>query len=402
MGISGRSDRYDVMVIGAGPAGSAFVRTLHQTCPDARVLVIDKAVFPRDKVCGDALTHTSSPLVTEIFPELSGRLPTRSATRRYTLRYPNGRTFSRTDQELDVIPRRIFDDLLWTAARHDKVDFVDGARVIDVILGDSGRLEGVVAKVGDDTTTFRADVVVAADGSNSMVRRKTRSGPGDTPPIAVRQYVHDVPATDDGLVFIVDPDHHGYFWFFPIATDDGWSANIGWFGFGEGPRREPNPRARLEDHLANDEVVRRYIGGGRREGTVQGFPLSLAPLSSGRITPARPLWGDGYLLLGDAAGMIHPFTGEGIAFALQSGRRAAELLAGSSDLAELGPRYQTDVVSFAEEVYSITRTNLLFRVPCTLPAPLRAPYLAALPAIDRSRKAAKRGLFAARSVVSRS
>lgn len=387
------SGPHDFVVVGAGPAGAAFVRTLRDAEPDARVLVVDKARFPRDKVCGDALTHTSAPLVLEIFPELADRLPTRSATRRYTLRYPNGRVFSRTDQELDVIPRLVLDDMLWQAARHDGVTALEGARVVDVARDDAGAVCGVVADHDGQRLTLRATTVVAADGSASTVRRRTRVDP-DPPPSAVRQYVRGVPPTDDGLVFLIDPDHHGYFWFFPIVDDDGWSANVGWFGFG--PRGTVNPRIRLEAYLAGDETVRRYVGDGRREGTVQGFPINLATLRGRRLVAGEPLWGDGYLLAGDAAGVVHPFTGEGIAFALRSGQRAAELLARSDDAVAVGPTYEADVLRFADDVYGMTRTNMLFHIPCVLPPALRSPYLGTLPALDRARKAVKRGKRAIR------
>lgn len=239
-GSQGRRHHHDVVVVGAGPAGSSFVRTLRDRAPDADVLVLDKARFPRDKVCGDALTHTSCPLVLEVFPELVGRLPTRSATRRYTLRYPDGRVFSRDDQELDVIPRRELDHLLWEAARHPGVTVAEETRVVDVVM-DGPRVVGVLAAGDGHRRTITADLIVAADGSNSSVGRKTRAVAGRPPVTAVRQYVRGVPPTEDGLVFIIDPEHHGYFWFFPIVGDGTWSANVGWFGFGRA-RGQP-PRA---------------------------------------------------------------------------------------------------------------------------------------------------------------
>lgn len=390
-------EHFDVIVVGTGPAGSAFLRTLRDEAPDTRVAVLDKAVFPRDKVCGDALTHTSCPLVQEIFPELRGKIPTRSFTHRYTLRYPSGHVFSREDQELDVIPRRELDDLLWTAARHDGAVVLEGARVSDV-LTDGIRVTGVIAKHQGEVLELSGDLVIAADGSNSMIMRRTRTARADTPPIAVRQYVRGIPPTGDGLIFVIDPDHHGYFWLFPIVENDRWSANVGWFGFGG---RGVNPRARLESFLSDEDIVRRYLGSGQRIGSVKAFPLNLAPTRSGRLRAGRPLWGPGYLLLGDSAGLIHPFTGEGIAFALHSGRRAAELVGESTDTAVIGPRYQEDGLAFVDGVYSMTRTAMLFYLPCALPKPVRSLYLTALPGLDATRKAVKRAKGFARGAVQR-
>lgn len=382
---------YDVIVVGGGPAGSSFVRTLRDQAPDAEVLVLDKAVFPRDKVCGDALTHTSLPLVIETFPELDGRLPTASYTRRYTLCYPNGSVFSREDQDLDVIPRRVFDMMLWEAAAHPGAARVEGARVVDVIT-DRGRVAGVVAKVDGRTVEVTADLVVAADGSNSVVRRKTRTGGSDHLPIAVRQYVRGVPASDDGLVFIIDPDNHGYFWFFPLDDDGVPAANVGWFGFGDRP---VNARHRLEHYLNTDSVARGYVGSGERIGKVQAANLNLVPMRRGRAQLQRSLGGPGYLLIGDASGLVHPYTGEGIAYAIHSGRRAAELLGRSwstraEDHLDLVRAFEADALGFIGEVYNLPKTGLLFALPCQIPAPLRTPFIRSLPVLDHARKAAKR------------
>lgn len=376
---------YDVIVVGGGPAGASFLRTLRDEAPDTKVLVIDKARFPRDKVCGDALTHTSCPLVQEIFPELSDRLPSRSHTRRYTLRYPTGQVFSRTDQELDVIPRRELDLMLWDAAKHDGATVLEGGRVVDVIRRPQ-RVEGVVVKVDGRTVEVGADLVVAADGSNSAIGRKTRTGPETRAPIAVRQYVRGIPPCHDGLVFIIDPEHHGYFWLFPIQDDDGWSANVGWFGFGTD---RVNPRHRLETFLQQDAVVRAYIGAGKREGTMRAATLSLAPMHFGRVSIDRPLWGDGFVLTGDAAGLIHPYTGEGIAFALHSGRSAARLFARPPGTTDGKSVYQDEALAFIKDVYNVPRTALLFHLPCALPKPIRSMFISSLPALDRARRTVK-------------
>lgn len=382
-------DRYDAIVVGGGPAGSAFVRSLRDLRPETRILLVDRAYFPRDKVCGDALTHDSSPLLAEIFPELHDRLPTQSFTRRYTLHYPGGHVFSREDQQLDVVPREQLDHLLLEASLHEGVELMEGTKVVDVVRTGT-RVTGVVAERSGERFELHADLVLAADGSGSVLRRRTRVLTEEPPFAAVRQYVDGVPPTDDGLVFVIDPEHHGYFWFFPIASPS-WSANIGWFGH---QRHGARPRERLEWFLSHDPVVNRYLGTGARRGTPAVSPLNLAPLRRGGIRPVNPLWGDGFLLLGDAASLVHPFTGEGISFALHSGRSAAQLVATSTATATIGPRYQQDALAFLDSHYSLTRTALLFDLPCRIPPRLRPTYLRLLPTLDRARKGVKqvRGL----------
>lgn len=122
---------------------------------------------------------------------------------------------------------------------------------------------------------------------------------------------------------------------------------------------------------------------------MKGAPLRLAGTRSARLRLDRPPWGLGYLLVGDAAGLVHPFTGEGIAFALHSGRAAAELVASGLSDDELGHRYEEDALSFAGDVYNLPRTAMLFALPCHLPPAVRSVYLGSLPALDVLRKGAK-------------
>ena len=98
---------WEVVVVGGGPAGAAFARTFRALRPRARVLLVDRARFPRDKVCGDALTYQSVSLVREIFPELSHLVPSASATSRQVLWYPNDREVTRGGQQLEDIENKV-------------------------------------------------------------------------------------------------------------------------------------------------------------------------------------------------------------------------------------------------------------------------------------------------------
>jgi geranylgeranyl reductase family protein len=362
------TEHYDLVVVGGGPAGAAFVRTFMDRGGDARVLMLERAKFPRDKACGDALTHASVPLTLEIFPSLRGALPTQSHTRNYTLYYDERVRLRRHDQRWDVIPRRTYDALLWQSldGGAEDVRLAEGCRV-KRLLKHNGRVDGLVYTQDGRDHQVRSKVVVGADGSLSLVRRETGTLDNDRRVTAVRQYVRGIPKCEDGLVFMVDSANHGYFWFFPFERDGERWANMGCGSL----LSSVNPRQQFERFLRK-EVVQHYIGAGKHEGALKGAPLNLALTRFNRIRLARRLAGDGYVLLGDAAGLVHPHTGEGIAAALHSGRLAAELLANGACPKTISTEYERRMLEFAHGCYQLSKTALAFHLPFILPKSIRA------------------------------
>ena len=361
----------DVVVVGGGPAGAAFAATLRALAPELDLLVLDRATFPRDKVCGDALTYRSLPLLREIFPALDLELPSPAFTRRQTLVYPNGAVVRRAGQELDVVPRAVLDAALWRALGAAGVEALDGAEVHELVR-DGSRVAGVRVRRGGRSETVRASLVVGADGSGSVVRRRTGPVSGDRTICAVRQYVADLPAGLDGLHFLFDLELNGYFWVFPFVRDGSRWANVG-YGNSTSPR---TVLPRFEELLATPRV-RDWLGGGRRVGRPCGFPLNLAAAGfPRRFDPARELSGEGYLLLGDAAALIHPLSGEGIAFALKSGEVAARVLADARIPPERrGEAYRRELLRWALPLYGDVGSFLAIRVPVLLPGLLSRAYV---------------------------
>lgn len=310
---------YDVIVVGGGPAGCAFTRSLIARNSTLRSLLVDKSRFPRDKVCGDALTHQAIPVIRQVFPELRWLTPSDSFTSRQVLQYPNGRCLIREGQALDVMPRVEFDNALWKATAGAGAETLEGARVSGV-LTDGGRVRGVKVQHDGVERVLTCRLLVGADGSQSVVRRGTGRTDRDYVIHALRHYVRDVPETTDGLIFFFDLPHWGYFWIFPFVRDGERWANLGY--------GNASDNRRLKErfwHYCRTPEVRRYLGDARFEGKLVGFPLNMARFTwNGRLS--RPLWGPGYILLGDAASLIHPLSGEGISFAIESGRIAADVL----------------------------------------------------------------------------
>lgn len=363
-------DDYDVIVVGGGPAGTAFARTVLNLGVPSRTLVIDKARFPRDKTCGDALTYRAIPLVRELFPELTSLVPSRSFTGKQVLYYPGGHVVRRERQQLDVIPRLTFDTALWNAIAHTRIETLEAATVTQVLF-DGARAAGVRVTANGGERELRCRWLLGADGSRSVVRKQTGPTDGDLVIHAVRQYVRGVDPSADGLFFFFDVEHNGYFWIFPFERDGERWANVGY--------GNTYVKVSLKErfrHYCEVPEVRQFLGRGEFQGRIVGFPLNLAPVRWKRVRLARPLWSPGCLLLGDAGSLIHPLSGEGISFALQSGKLAAEILHDERIPEEdKGRVYERRVLKYAAPLFTSLGAFCAIRIPVMLPRRLSDLYV---------------------------
>ncbi|MFI6184144.1 NAD(P)/FAD-dependent oxidoreductase [Nonomuraea sp. NPDC051191] len=292
-------EEWDLAVVGAGPAGSAAALRAVQLRPDLRVVLLDRAGFPRDKPCGDGIAaHGRDELARLGLPDL---IDDYRPTPRLTVVSPGGlRVSAEAARPNHVVPRRVFDARLVEAA---------GARGVEVRRHRVRELARDGSWVVLDGR-LRARTVVAADGAYSAVRRLIGmpAAAERHTALAVRGYA-DVPESDDvQLIAMQRAGWPAYAWSFPIG--DG-TANVG-FGM-------------LLPRLRTAGAPGRQVLHGRLAELLPDRPARdlrahHLPLSTGRPAP-----GAGRVLLaGDAAGLINPLTGEGIYYALLSGRLAAE------------------------------------------------------------------------------
>jgi geranylgeranyl reductase family protein len=306
--------RWDAVVVGAGPAGSIAALVLARA--GARVALADKASFPRDKACGDLI----GPRGVQILAELGVHVPDAGQGADLLAVGPSGRA-SRLPAFPGhtyaghgvVVPRLVFDHALREAAVTAGAVPLR-ARITAVDQDADGAVRAVIASDGRRLAT---DVVIGADGALSPLARLTGMlDPGAALwGFAIRAYLPaEVPLP---LLVLLDASpwriYPGYGWLFPGA--DG-QANVG-IGVGMGSSRR---QVSLRDDLARFCAMlarRGDLGPGVCHGAVTGGWLRMG----GTGTPPAAA---NVLLAGDAAGLINPLQGEGIAPAMVSARLAAE------------------------------------------------------------------------------
>ncbi len=294
-----RVERFDVIVVGAGPAGSATA--FHLARAGMRVLLADRARFPRDKPCGGGLTGRALRHVPcDVEPVVE------HVVDRLVVRVTYGRKVRRTSPAplIRMTQRRRLDLHLADQAAHAGADFRDGTGVDEIELGD----EALTARVGGGAV--RSTFLVGADGANGVVARSAGLGEGivrgvalegNVPWGALPQSPYDETAwVELGVVA------GGYGWVFPKNDH----ANLGVGGWmDEGPR--------LRGHL--DRLARAHGVEPSALESVRGHRLPMR-------LPGTPAGRGRVLLVGDAAGLVDPLSGDGIYEAFVSAKLAAEAI----------------------------------------------------------------------------
>lgn len=331
-------DDADVIVVGAGPAGSATAYYLARTGLD--VLLLEKSTFPRDKVCGDGLTPRA---VAELIrmgvptPESEGWI------RNWGLRtYGGGHRIEIPWPELSEMPsyglakaRTGFDETLARHAVAGGARLVEGAAVTGPVRHErSGRIQGVTTRTVDakgrrtgEECTYRARIVVDAGGvsarlATTMGIEKNHNRPMG---VAIRTYFktprHDDPMMESHLeLWDGEPGKSnlqpGYGWIF--ALGDG-TANVGLGSLSSTAKpTKLDYKGLFAQWMRNAPPEWEFTP----ENQVGELRSAALPMAFNR----KPHYSQGLLLVGDSGGMVSPFNGEGIAYALQSGRVAADVV----------------------------------------------------------------------------
>ena len=312
---------YDLIVVGGGPGGATAAGMAAEA--GLRVLLLEKETFPRDKICGDAISGKSVDVLKKL--GLIGSLSAENSIEIWGILFssPAGDEVeipfgSKTVREIApgfVCAREDFDELVARRAAEMGAVLRDGTAV-QGLLKEGEQVTGVSLPDGEEV---RAPLVVGADGAYSVVARELGITQLDED-----HYYAGIRAYYEGVggfrgrnyieLHFIDEAIPGYFWIFPMANG---RANV---GLGTLSSRIKKKNLQLKSLLREVLTSPRFAA--RFEGSTQigkvrgwGMPLGSAP---------RPMAGPGWMLVGDAASLVDPFTGEGIGNAMVSGMLAAE------------------------------------------------------------------------------
>ena len=312
------TERADLVIVGAGPAGSATA--YHAASAGLDVLLLDRQEFPRDKPCGDGLMpHTVSEIsLMGLSDWLSEPHHARFRgfalhTQKADFRQPVPPSFH--GPKGYVIPRFETDARLLARARQTGARFLGNVHVTEVLRSSAGHVAGVEASGNGEALRYEAPLVIVADGSGGGLERDRKAHQNA---VARRQYFRGVSGPDRDYLHIfttreLNERGAGYGWVFYLG--DG-RANVGAGLTNETLSRLPHTLQDLFDRFLREQPVVEWLKDAEPEGLPKSWSLKMGMWGAKR-------YAQGLMMVGDAGSMIHPISGEGVGYAMQSGRLAA-------------------------------------------------------------------------------
>jgi geranylgeranyl reductase family protein len=311
------SERYDLIVVGAGPGGSSTA--YHASRAGLRTLVLDRQSFPRDKPCGDGLMpHAASEVAMMgladwleephhgVFTHFAVYTDTATLHQNVppTLHGPRGYVVAREETDEKLVER----------AKSAGAELRQETRATALLRSPAGSVLGVEAENGE-TLRFEAPLVVGADGIGGFAGDGMKAHQNA---VARRQYFRNVNGAkkSDLHVFITKDMNErgaGYGWIFMFG--DG-RANVGAGVSTKALQRSGRNLKDYYDRFLEEPLVAEWLEGSEAEGPPKSWSLKMGMLGATR-------YAQGLMMVGDAGSMIHPISGEGVGYAIESGRLAA-------------------------------------------------------------------------------
>jgi menaquinone-9 beta-reductase len=316
---------YDAVIVGAGPGGSSAASYLAGY--GYRVLLLDKDTFPHEKICGDGIAPRAvhSLYKMDLRDELEGKFQRTSGIRFYAtrgglteVRYPMG---SRYPDHGYVVPRVELDSILLRKAERMGAEIMQSCRVRDVLPEEGGIFPGVTADYRGEKVEIRARYIVGADGPSSCIG-KSLGLLNDDPlylGVSVRAYMTGVEGLADCLeIYPESAITPSCGWIFPVDENTA-NVGVGYMLYASAKRRINLNRV-FEDFASRTRYAAQKLHRAERVGRLRGALLRVG--LGGSVQRLANV-----LLVGDAASLTNPISGEGITYALESGRWAGETIA---------------------------------------------------------------------------
>ncbi len=323
-----QTNEHDVVIVGAGPAGSMAAIILAQKGYD--VLLLDRYNFPRDKICGDAVPAGAIERLWRygLKDKVDQAVERGEFYRVDSLLLVSPRGYDieadlhdgREGAKSYVAPRMHFDALLQQAAVDSGAEFCQAQAKAPII--ENGRVAGVQAQVNGSTRKFYSKVLVGADGVTSIIARSLRpkeeQHKDEHRAIAIRAYINDIQEIPHEVEFYLYKEIlPGYAWIFPTGRH---TANIGLgMRLDHFRKHNKNLKKMLQEFLDMPAVKKRLLNGGQLH-DVATWQLNFGSQANMEYSF------DGAVLVGDAAGFINPITGGGIYNSTLSAELAAQVI----------------------------------------------------------------------------
>ncbi len=323
-------DKYTIAIIGAGPAGcAASILLSKKKIPH---LIIDKAVFPRDKICGDALSGKVIQQLNRLDNTLGKSMEIDKDTfiGSWGVKFaaPNGKFIdipfnpnaSSEDRPSGYISKRFdFDHYLVKKLNPEYAEFIQDAELITATYTEEGIELSV--KCREIVHTIQTNLVIASDGDRSVINKQlgTIKKEADHYSAGIRGYYEGVIGFHEKSfieLHFMKEILPGYLWIFPLPNGLA-NVGVGMLSSSVSKNKTDLKKAMLKAIEENPTIKNRFSNA-KLVGKIQGWGL---PLGSKK----RKLSGNNFILTGDAASLIDPFTGEGIGNAITSGVLAGEI-----------------------------------------------------------------------------